>query len=110
MIWQVADVCTASPQLDGRRVRVRGRLVATLERSRLVSDDGESGLVLEPRHLARDVMEQLDPHVGGEHVFDDPAEVDGVVHRVVDGTVRLRLVTRVAVQRDGGVQVASLDG
>jgi hypothetical protein len=105
----VAEVCASSPQLDGRRVRVRGRLVATLERCRLLAGDGEAGLLLEPRRLAHDVMEQVDPYVGQDLVFDDPAEVDGVVHRVLDGSVRLRLVTRVALLREAGVVVANLD-
>ncbi|MGF1648114.1 MAG: hypothetical protein ACFCVF_14495 [Kineosporiaceae bacterium] len=106
---EVADVCASSPQLDGRRVRVRGRLVATRELCRLVADDGEAGLVLEPRHLAQQVLEQLAPQVGRELVLDEPAEVDGVVHRVLDGSVRLRLVTRIAVRRGASCQVASLE-
>jgi hypothetical protein len=110
MIFDVAEMCAASPQLDGRRVRGRGRLVATPNRCRLLAADGDGWLALEPRHLARQVMEKLDPYVGRDVVLDDSAGVDGVVHRVADGSVRLRLVTRVALRRDDGVQVASLGG
>ncbi len=91
MDMRIEDLLKDQTALFGARVKLQGRLIVLGPKTSFLASSyekykaGEKILLQDEGKIARDLLRQLPPYGGGDCIYDENAEVTGVVQGETGG-------------------------